>query len=512
MPSNSTCVFCGGTHSLKKCEEFTYLAPDDRKKFVMENGRCLLCLGSGHIAEKCYSSGRCTFCFGKHHSLIHVRRLSASNLQPSDLQRQSETNTGVTSLFQGYINSSQLWSTNRRHAVSVAFVVAALRNPITQETILVNVLLDSGANNSSITQKVADILLLSGERENYILEVSGGDLKKYNTIYCHVQVGNPDGANFTDLGVRVLPHPCGSLQYRDWNKIRRHFPHFGNSPIHAPVNRGRVDMILGTDAAGLMAACEPDHIGDPLEPILRKTVLGYVAMGSMGVMASGPSFASLRTGGSTFVTVETLRKEEHTSNSPVTKREFIEERRKQADILSSNMSRIFDIERPELEERLRNAPPTKRVTRKQVDLVEAFYEQVTLGNPSSSGLLWNSPLRPASNLNQAKDLYERSEKYRDEEENNAVQKIVDEYLSKHYVVELDWNEAEATIDCFIIPSFVVCKVDGTKKKYRLVFNAARPFCQGALNDFLRAGPHNGCDLVNVLLKFRKNRYCYNCGY
>ena len=81
------------------------------------------------------------------------------------------------------------------------------------------------------------------------------------------------------MGVRVLPHPCGSLQYRDWNKISQHYPHFKDAYIHPPVNRGRVDMILGTDAADLMAAMEPDRVGDEWDPVLRRTKLGFSAMG-----------------------------------------------------------------------------------------------------------------------------------------------------------------------------------------------------------------------------------------
>ena len=204
---------------------------------------------------------------GRHNTLTHVRRPPTSDLSRDDASPQETNDTTTNSACQGYINSSHLWSTNRRHAVSVSFVVAALRNPVTNQTVLVNVLLDSGANNSSVTQKVADILLLSGENESYVLEVSGGDLKKYNTSYCHVKVGDPDGENFTDLGVRVLPHPCGSLQYRYWNHIRGHYPHFGKALIHPPVNRGRIDMIIGTDAVNLMAALEPDRVrsfGDPI--------------------------------------------------------------------------------------------------------------------------------------------------------------------------------------------------------------------------------------------------------
>ena len=116
--ATTVCVFCGGSHALKRCEDFMYLGPEERKKFVMENGRCLVCLGTGHIADRCYSTGRCALCMGKHHSLVHTRRpLASSNTvrpsgpSPGDQEPPSNPR-GVTSMFQGYISTSHLWSTN----------------------------------------------------------------------------------------------------------------------------------------------------------------------------------------------------------------------------------------------------------------------------------------------------------------------------------------------------------------------------------------------------------------
>ena len=169
------CPCCSGHHVLKRCEEFLYLSPERRKGFALEHGWCLVCLGSGHVAERCYSAARCALCWGRHHTLVHVRRpIAADDTGGAGVQETSRATLTSGSTFQGYINTSQLWSANRGQAVSVSFIVAALRNPLTEQTVLINVLLDMGANNSSITQKLADMLLLSGERESYVLEVSGG--------------------------------------------------------------------------------------------------------------------------------------------------------------------------------------------------------------------------------------------------------------------------------------------------------------------------------------------------
>ena len=71
-------------------------------------------------------------------------------------------------------------------------------------------------------------------------------------------------------------------------------------------------------------------------------------MGSMGIVAAGHPFSSLRTVGSTFVSL--LRAEVSQQEAPETKHEFLFNRQQQANLLSANMARVFDIERPEMEE------------------------------------------------------------------------------------------------------------------------------------------------------------------
>ena len=53
------------------------------------------------------------------------------------------------------------------------------------------------------------------------MEVSGGDQKKYNTKFCFLEVGDQHGTEFVELGVRVLPSPCGTLKHLDWNSVKK---------------------------------------------------------------------------------------------------------------------------------------------------------------------------------------------------------------------------------------------------------------------------------------------------
>ena len=77
-----------------------------------------------------------------------------------------------------------------------------------------------------------------------------------------------------------------------------------------------------------------------------------------------------------------------------------------------------------------------------------------------------------------------------------------------FIFEIDQQEAKTEEFSFYIPTFVVSRLDKQTTKHRLVFNAAREFVGGSLNEFLMAGPNNVPDLTNVLLNFRKYRYTF----
>ena len=70
------------------------------------------------------------------------------------------------------------------------------------------------------------------------MELSGGEQKKYNTKFCFIEVGDQHGSEFVELGVRVLPSPCGTLKYLDWNSVKKQFAHLSDLQLPIPVNRG----------------------------------------------------------------------------------------------------------------------------------------------------------------------------------------------------------------------------------------------------------------------------------
>lgn len=142
--------------------------------------------------------------------------------------------------------------------------------------------MDTGANNSSISQRAADRLKLRGQRHRYTLEVAGGYLKTYDTELCQLRVGHRNAKHnreFSNVRVRIFPRPCGSLTALDWSSLKGSWPHVDSLDIPPPVNGGAVDLLLGTDCAELFRALRADSCDEPGDPIVRHTRFGPLPMG-----------------------------------------------------------------------------------------------------------------------------------------------------------------------------------------------------------------------------------------
>ena len=492
--STDICPKCGAQHSLKKCEQFYLMSHTERKKFVIDNGRCLCCLGVGHRWEQCYSKARCNICSGKHHLLVH---------EP----KQLETNP----TFFGYCTSNVLlcYESNgsscqaenpglidaRSHLVATAFAVVAIRNPVTRKTVLINALYDTGANNSTISTHVASLLLLDGDPETYVMEVSGGDLKRYKTKYCFVQIGDQHGGHFLEIGVRVLPRPCGTLRHLDWNSVRHHFSQFSGVQLMTPVNRGRVDMILGTDCSFLVAATKPDIVGKRVwDPIIKQTKLGNIPIGVFC-----PNLKCKSRKRAAFSNLDRSAPAEEVGHT------------EKSSLPHDNMRQIFNVEDQQTEFLLHQANPVRRILAKHSQAIDQFYSSLRVhNNQATTGLIWKDPReRPKNNFVEAYDLFIRCEEfYRAPEIREAVQEIIEDWSLMGFIFEIDQQVARTEERSFYIPTFVVSRLDKQTTKHRLVFNAAREFVGGSLNDFLMAGPNNVPDLADVLLKFRRYQYTF----
>ena len=73
------CVFCSGQHSSHRC--LVVQSPQERKKKLMQNGRCFRCLSSEHLSRVCKVERGCFKCGQKHHQAIWFKIMSKTRAE-----------------------------------------------------------------------------------------------------------------------------------------------------------------------------------------------------------------------------------------------------------------------------------------------------------------------------------------------------------------------------------------------------------------------------------------------
>ena len=70
----SECFYCEQKHSIFQCPWFLALTVLERRKYLLENNRCWICLVEGHIAGTCIVDFRCPSygCGLKHNRILHL--------------------------------------------------------------------------------------------------------------------------------------------------------------------------------------------------------------------------------------------------------------------------------------------------------------------------------------------------------------------------------------------------------------------------------------------------------
>ena len=102
--SRSSCLCCGGSHSLQKCDKFTGLSYDDRVAFVRENRLCFGCFYSGHRSRDCRRRMKCEVCERSHPTLLH----NPANVQPNEETPSEQVVSNAVSSVQSNFGKSSM--------------------------------------------------------------------------------------------------------------------------------------------------------------------------------------------------------------------------------------------------------------------------------------------------------------------------------------------------------------------------------------------------------------------
>ena len=160
--------------------------------------------------------------------------------------------------------------------------------------------------------------------------------------------------------------------------------------------------------------------------------------------------------------------------------------------LYHDLRRLFAIEHKIEEDFLKNVRDHKTLSQEQAKaaaLVHASRRYLPPECRYRACIPWRSQQRPPNNLWAALRIFKEYVR-RQGHGSDAIIKMnttVEEWLSEGYARVLSSAEARRP-GGYVIPSFIVTRVDKTSTQHRLVINAAKEFRGHCLNDFIARTP------------------------
>ena len=145
--SKVKCVFCRGSHFSDKCS--VILDCETRKKFLTENEKCFLCLGSGHLSRNCVKKKTCYYCKGMHSSAICYNKINSTKTEEKE---KNETETEIDK------NETAANCSSSISSILLQTAEIIVENPLNKKEVRVKILFDQGSQGCHITKRIKNIL------------------------------------------------------------------------------------------------------------------------------------------------------------------------------------------------------------------------------------------------------------------------------------------------------------------------------------------------------------------
>ena len=252
-----SCPLCTELHYCYACTAFKKLSVSKRKEYVNNQGLCFLCLKPGHSSEECRAQFSCRVCEGTHNTLIH-----ADHTPPQPATANLVATNTLDSLGRN----------------KILMTCQALATGPTGKSMPIRGLLDTGADVSVVTKKVAKYLSLK-KLETTIAVSSYGDVvteKASPTVSLTIDAIHSEPWR-AQLAAVVTEKITGCLPRQSAAAVRD-LPclqgvKLADSTFDAP---GDIDLLLGIDILPqiLMGGESEQPLG------VWKTKLGGVVMGT----------------------------------------------------------------------------------------------------------------------------------------------------------------------------------------------------------------------------------------
>ena len=337
------CDYCEGSHSVYNCVKFYQLiSAEERKKAVKEYGGCYTCLRRGHTAAECEWLKRnpkpCNYCHHPHNRMLHPNgSQTGTGLSPAPIVGKAEitvqqqegdtshhmhdggdngepdggavdnkpgltepkekakeetsesTNDNVQTLTDRDVKSEFITcqSTDdkqiipvRSLAPNVTITIVPLYVEVGNKRLLINVLVDTGANTSAMSSRLAQLLGYKPDRYvKHRVKVGGGLVNEYVSADGRITIESPQTKYRREINVHCYPNPIGNAVVPNWSVLKNNWAHLKDLEIPPPVAGKGIDLFLGNENIDLFTAIEKGIMGGPGEPTATMTRLGWIVGG-----------------------------------------------------------------------------------------------------------------------------------------------------------------------------------------------------------------------------------------
>ena len=168
------CAFCKKNHKSINC--MTVTEPKTRRTMLRRNGRCFVCLKSGHISANCPSRAKCFNCEGRHHVTICEKTNNTVTSRNSGSEGATPHRSEPPQDTSGDTGASTMHISNNINSVLLQTAQAFVCRPDNQEIgVNAHMIFDSCSQRSYITSMTREQLKLTTVGKETLLIKTFGD-------------------------------------------------------------------------------------------------------------------------------------------------------------------------------------------------------------------------------------------------------------------------------------------------------------------------------------------------
>ncbi|CAI5682991.1 unnamed protein product [Oreochromis niloticus] len=286
LPSNSvTCICCGESHSIHKCQTFIKMSVENKRKFILDNNLCFGCLRRGHNSKDCKRKATCGVCKKHHPTALHEDRPTTA-VNTSSHRMQAEENISALSCCM-----------DRGDGGSTSMIVPVWVSSTTtpERETLVYALLDTQSSNTFVDQGVCEEMGMSLEPVKLKLTtMMGRDSIVQSERVSGLRVRGFSSKSFINLPLAYtrdfiplershIPTSETAKRWKHLIRIAQEMPELMDC---------KVGLLIGYDCPRALAPRQVIAGGDE-EPYAIKTDLGWSIVGSSQKMATSAEVTGL---------------------------------------------------------------------------------------------------------------------------------------------------------------------------------------------------------------------------